>query len=54
MSFNLLLCSDVALAIIQSDQWEDAMSQYDERDEITPMRLLIRSMPGMPSLMEFD
>ena len=39
--------SDVALAIIQSDQWEEAMRLYDEYEEVTPMKLLIKTMPGM-------
>ena len=49
MSVNFSI-SDVALAIIQSDQWEDAMRLYDDIDELTPMNLLIKSMPGMHSL----
>ena len=39
--------SDVALAIIQSDQWEDAMRMYNDYEELTPMKLLIKSMPGI-------
>lgn len=39
--------SDVALAIVQSDQWEEAMRLYDEYEEVTPMKLLIKTMPGM-------
>ena len=46
MSVNFSL-SDVALAIVQSEQWEDAMRMYNEYKELTPMKLLIKSMPGI-------
>ena len=39
--------SDVALAIVQSEQWEDAMRLYIDDEELTPMKLLIKSMPGI-------
>jgi len=45
----LFFVSDVALAIIQSDQWEDAMRHCTDYDHHTPMKLLIQSMPGIPS-----
>ena len=52
----VFLCSfisDVALAIVQSDQWEDAMRLYDEYEEVTPMKLLIKSMPGLLLYLNF-
>jgi len=39
--------SDVALAIVQSDQWEDAMRLCTPWESYTPMKLLIQNMPGI-------
>ena len=35
------------MAIVQSHQWERAMDMYNEDEEVTPMKLLIKSMPGL-------
>ena len=40
---------DVALAIINSDSWQDAMrwrAENDKHGQYTPMKLLITHMPG--------
>ena len=46
-TLNNFSVSDVALAIVQSEQWEDAMRMYNDYEELTPMKLLIKSMPGI-------
>ena len=47
LKFLCSFISDVALAIVQSDHWKDAMRMYDEYEKVTPMKLLIKSMPGL-------
>ena len=40
---------DVALTIVKSDNWEDAMrwrAESDKYGQYTPMKLLITRMPG--------
>jgi len=48
ISFALSYChtSGVASAIIKSSHWEKVMTWYDESERVTPMKLLIRHMPG--------
>ena len=35
------------MAIVKSSHWEDAMRMYNKEEEVTPMKLLIESMPGL-------
>jgi len=42
----LFILSAVASAIVNSDHWEKAMVWQDATGKSTPMKLLIRSMPG--------
>ena len=48
ISFALSYChtSGVASAIIKSSHWEKVMTWCDESERVTPMKLLIRRMPG--------
>ena len=41
-----MLYSEIALEIINSDHWEKAMRMCNDSN-ITPMRLLIKFMPGI-------
>ena len=43
---NSYYFSDCALAIVQSEQWEDAMRLCTPWENYTPMRLLVQNMPG--------
>jgi len=43
---SCLYTSGVASAIIKSNHWEKAMTWHDESQKSTPMKLLIRRMPG--------
>ena len=41
-----IMYSEIALEIINSDHWDNAMRMCNDND-MTPMRLLIKFMPGI-------
>ena len=47
-----LIDRQVALAIINSDHWKEALKGCD-KDSSTPLRLLIKYLPGMYATKQF-
>jgi len=48
-AFKYAFCRDVAMAIINSKSWKNAMrwrAENDAEGKYTPMKLLITHMPG--------